>query len=221
MLTSGSRCDAAERKRTSAACTAPRRDACAHRSLSSARVRARARIPPLAQQHTRDCPASQAKIDAVFDKFDADKSGTLVRQCPIAHMAPSVAPPGRAPPPHSRRHRWLQEQSELLPLMKCVCPDVEPDEADVKFMLAEVDMDGNEQIDRNELLPLLAVWKELAQQKETVAPFSPGSESPRGDTLSPLIGGVSLMRPGRSSARIGAPAASEPTAAKSTTCVLL
>ena len=41
--------------------------------------------------------------------------------------------------------------------MKCVCPDVEPDEADVKFMLAEVDMDGNEQIDRNELLPLLAV----------------------------------------------------------------
>ena len=105
--------------------------------------------------------------------------------------------------------------------MKCVCPDVEPDEADVKFMLAEVDMDGNEQIDRNELLPLLAVWKELAQQKETVAPFSPGSESPRGDTLSPLIGGVSLMRPGRSSARVGAPAASEPTAAKSTTCVLL
>ena len=105
--------------------------------------------------------------------------------------------------------------------MKCICPDVEPDEADVKFMLAEVDMDGNEQIDRNELLPLLAVWKELAQQKETVAPISPGSASPRGDVLSPLIGGVSLMRPGRSSARIGAPAASEPTAAKSTTCVLL
>ena len=187
---------------------------------SAAHECARARIPPLAQQHTRDCPASQAKIDAVFDKFDADKSGTLVRQCPIAHMAPSVAPPGRAPPPHSRRHRWLQEQSELLPLMKCVCPDVEPDEADVKFMLAEVDMDGNEQIDRNELLPLLAVWKELAQQKGTV-PISPGSESPRGDALSPRIGGVSLMRPGRSSARIGAPAASEPTAAKSTTCVLL
>ena len=80
---------------------------------------------------------------------------------------------------------------------------------------------GREQIDRNELLPLLAVWKELAQQKETVASISPGSESPRGDALSPLIGGVSLMRPGRSSARIGAPAASEPTAAKSTTCVLL
>lgn len=134
----------------------------------------------------------QAKIDAVFDKFDTDKSGTL-------------------------------EQSELLPLMKCVCPDVEPDEADVKFMLAEVDMDSNEQIDRNELLPLLAVWKELAQQKEAVAPFPPGSDSPRGerDAPSPLIGGVSLMRPGRSSARIGAPAASEPTAAKSATCVLL
>ena len=71
--------------------------------------------------------------------------------------------------------------------MKCVCPDVEPDEADVKFMLAEVDMDGNEQIDRNELLPLLAVWKELAQQKESVAP---------------------------SSARIGTPAASEPNATR-------
>ena len=100
---------------------------------------------------------------------------------------------------------------------------MEPDEEDVKFMLAEVDMDGNEQINLNELLllPLLAVWKELAQQKETVAPFSPGSDSPRGDTLSPLIGGVSLMRPGRSSARVGAPAASEPTAAKSTTCALL
>ena len=161
MLTSGSRCDAAERKHTPAARSGAMR---APTARSAAHECARARIPPLAQQHTRDCPASQAKIDAVFDKFDADKSGTLVRQCPIAHMAPSVAPPGRAPPPHSRRHRWLQEQSELLPLMKCVCPDVEPDEADVKFMLAEVDMDGNEQIDRNELLPLLAV--ELSRPRD-------------------------------------------------------
>ena len=109
--------------------------------------------------------------------------------------------------------------------MKCICPDVEPDEEDLKFMLSQVDTDGDEQISRNELLPLLAVWKELAQQKAPCTPpFSPGADSPRGeDTLSPLKGGMSLMQPAGANsvaARLGTPA-SEPKATKSATCVVL
>ena len=191
------------------------------------RGRALARVTPLAQQRTSACPVSQAKIDAVFDKFDTDNSGTLVRQCPIdAHG--TLPRPAWPRPPHPRRLRWPQERSELLPLMKCICPDVEPDEEDLKFMLAQVDVDGDESINRNELLPLLAVWKELAQEKAPTgdAPFSPGQEDSfsRGeDTLSPMKGGMSLMQPSGSNsvaAQLGTPA-SEPKVAKSATCVLL
>ena len=109
--------------------------------------------------------------------------------------------------------------------MRCICPDVEPDEEDLKFMLSQVDLDGDEEISRNELLPLLAVWKELAQEKSPAGvPFSPGGDSARGeDTLSPLKGGMSLMQPAGANsvaARLGTPA-SEPKATKSATCVVL
>jgi hypothetical protein len=107
-------------------------------------------------------------------------------------------------------------------LMRCICPDVEPDEEDLKFMLSQVDLDGDEEISRNELLPLLAVWKELAQEKSPAGvPFSPGGDSARGeDTLSPLKGGMSLMQPAGANS-VAAQVASEPKAAKSSTCVVL
>ena len=166
-------------------------------------------------------PCSQAKIDAVFDKFDIDNSGTLVRQYPRnAHG--TLPRPAWPHPHHPRRLRWLQERKELLPLMRCICPDVEPDEEDLKFMLSQVDLDGDEEISRNELLPLLAVWKELAQEKSPAGvPFSPGGDSARGeDTLSPLKGGMSLMQPAGANS-VAAQVASEPKAAKSSTCVVL
>lgn len=147
----------------------------------------------------------QAKIDAVFAKFDTDESGTL-------------------------------EREELLPLMKLLSPDVEPDEEDVNFIFAQVDGDGNGCISRSELLPLLAVWKQLAEQK---APATTSGErsTPRAleeeeesfkseggvGSFSPEKGGVSLLLPtgANSVAARAQAAASEPKTPRSSACVVL
>ena len=120
--------------------------------------------------------------------------------------------------------------------MKLLSPDVEPDEEDVNFIFAQVDGDGNGCISRSELLPLLAVWKQLAEQK---APATTSGErsTPRAleeeeesfkseggvGSFSPEKGGVSLLLPtgANSVAARAQAAASEPKTPRSSACVVL
>lgn len=43
--------------------------------------------------------------------------------------------------------------------------DVDVDDEDVKFVLAQCDDDGNGAISRDELLPMVAVWSQMVNEK--------------------------------------------------------
>ena len=74
----------------------------------------------------------QSYIDSVFKRFDDDGSGTL-------------------------------ESDELINVLRTVAPDgVAVDEADVQFVLEQTDENSDGVIDREELLPMLAKWAQIA-----------------------------------------------------------
>ena len=79
-----------------------------------------------------DMVKDQAYIDSIFKRYDRDDSGTL-------------------------------EEGELLSLLKAVAPDgCEVDETDVAYVLEQTDKNGDGVIDRDELIPMLAKWTQIA-----------------------------------------------------------
>ena len=59
------------------------------------------------------------------------------------------------------------ERDQLIALLKCYCPHPEPNEADVDFVLEKADVSGTGTMRPEEVLPAIAVWKELAEKKES------------------------------------------------------
>lgn len=85
--------------------------------------------------HYGDYVKDQTYIDSVFRRFDADLSGAL-------------------------------ERTELHALLVAVAPDeISVDEADVTFILEHFDRDDEGVISRDELLPMLAKWSQVAFHK--------------------------------------------------------
>uniref|UniRef100_A0A7S0DYV2 EF-hand domain-containing protein n=1 Tax=Phaeocystis antarctica TaxID=33657 RepID=A0A7S0DYV2_9EUKA len=79
----------------------------------------------------------QKRLDALFDRFDTDRSGQL-------------------------------DTAELLEMMRASCSDDEAmrkqvGEGDVAFVLEHCDTDGDKKIARDEVLPMLAIWRELVE----------------------------------------------------------
>ena len=130
-------------------------------------------------------------------------------------------------------------------MMKMLAPDVDPDESDVHFVLEQCDDDENGTISRDELLPVLAVWKQVAQEKppaaateetpregdgeegEQAGDAAPAAAAPTGASLSrestkalsrESSGGVKAVAPADAN---GAEAATPAPAQKSSACVLL
>jgi len=59
----------------------------------------------------------------------------------------------------------MLDQSELLALMSELVPDAETDQEDVDFILEQCDVNGDQEVNRRELLPLLGVWMILGADK--------------------------------------------------------
>jgi hypothetical protein len=59
------------------------------------------------------------------------------------------------------RERNLKDKREVGGIIV----ELEPDEADIEYILQECDANGNGLIERAELLPALAAWAELAEKK--------------------------------------------------------
>ena len=58
------------------------------------------------------------------------------------------------------------ERDQLLELLKCYCPDPPPNEADVDFVIEQADVSGTGTMRRDEVLPAISVWKQLAEDKK-------------------------------------------------------
>ena len=59
------------------------------------------------------------------------------------------------------------ERDQLIKLLKCYCANPEPDEGDVDFVLEKADLSGTGTMRPEEVLPAIAVWKELAEKKSS------------------------------------------------------
>jgi Ca2+-binding EF-hand superfamily protein len=58
------------------------------------------------------------------------------------------------------------EKNQLHKLLVQVSPDSEVAEADTEFVLEHCDLDGTNAISRDEVLPAIAKWKELVEEKQ-------------------------------------------------------
>ena len=56
------------------------------------------------------------------------------------------------------------ERDQLFKLLKCYCANPEPDEGDVDFVLEKADLSGTGTMRPEEVLPAIAVWKDLAEK---------------------------------------------------------
>mmetsp|Transcript_58885 Transcript_58885/g.141256 ORF Transcript_58885/g.141256 Transcript_58885/m.141256 type:complete len:232 (-) Transcript_58885:117-812(-) len=105
----------------------------------------------------------QKRLDKLFDQFDTDRSNEL-------------------------------DVDELLPMLRASCGDDEKlaaliGDGDVAFVLEHCDMDGDQKIGRTEVLPMLAMWRdlihEIKERHSTVDLLAPPA-SPQKPPQSPL-----------------------------------
>lgn len=83
----------------------------------------------------RDHIGEQATLDKIFDEYDKDKNGTF-------------------------------DADELLEILKACAPEgLVVDDGDAQYILELCDTNENGMIDRDELQPMIARWKMIAQEK--------------------------------------------------------
>ena len=109
--------------------------------------------------------------------------------------------------------------------------DVDVDDEDVKFVLAQCDDDGNGAISRDELLPMVAVWREMVNEKpksRRATKEAPEEATPREAPISEepsarAPGAAATPAPTASDAKADGPKAPEPkpTSKGSAACVIL
>lgn len=66
---------------------------------------------------------------------------------------------------HDKDGSGTLERDELLAVLLELLPAAEADSEDVDFLLKTCDVDGDEKITRQEVLPLLGVWMEMGPEK--------------------------------------------------------
>jgi len=87
----------------------------------------------------RDHVREKGFLDGIFDRFDADGSGHF-------------------------------DKEELMPLLRSVAPQgIEVDHADAEYVLSLCDCNDNGYVDRDELQPMIARWKNILVKRETSA----------------------------------------------------
>jgi len=102
----------------------------------------------------------EAYLDAIFKEFDDDGNEEL-------------------------------DEDELLGLLQKVAPEgCEADAADVQFVMETCDLDGNGVITRDEVLPMISRWSQIAQAKASKEPDARGW-----DVLKPLARQVPDVTP--------------------------
>lgn len=102
----------------------------------------------------RDHIGEQQYLNKFFDEYDTDKSGSF-------------------------------DASELLALLKACAPEgLEVDAGDADYVLELCDANNNGAIDRDELQPLIARWKVIAQERADELSEKSGLKMERNSTLS-------------------------------------